>query len=266
MVDDAVVPILAAQADVAFDRDRLKMPPREPHERGVERAAAEVINENHVRMKVRLWLTGRTVRHSLPYTILLKRICQRGGARLVENVDDVQSGDPPGVVRRLTPRIVEVGGNGNDRLPDRAEVPFRVLRELAKDDRRKRLRSELAVRDRAAVRVVAHAALDQRRDAVRLLQRDVEGGLTDDDLFAGEKDGAGSEHFAVAVWNRERPAPFIQGRNGGIGGAEIDADERHGDRESWFVNRGSKRDSRYTIHDTRFTIFCSSAGSSRGCR
>ena len=46
VVDDAVVPVLAAQAHVALDGERLEALLRQAHQRHVERAAAEVVDED----------------------------------------------------------------------------------------------------------------------------------------------------------------------------------------------------------------------------
>ena len=46
VVDDAVVPVLAAQAHVALDGQRLEAPLRQAHQRHVEGAAAQVVDQD----------------------------------------------------------------------------------------------------------------------------------------------------------------------------------------------------------------------------
>src|SRR5262245_33550964 len=116
MIDDAVVPVLAAEADVAFDRHRLKMPARQTDECRVEGPPAEVVNDNDGGR-------GQNV-------LALERVRQCRRARLVEDVDDIQTGDAAGVVRRLTARVVEIRWDRDDRLAYRPKVAFRVLDEL----------------------------------------------------------------------------------------------------------------------------------------
>ena len=81
--------------------------------------------------------------------------------------------------------------------------------------------------DRPAEIRLAHPPLDERRNAVGLFQGHVEGRLADDGFAVGDQDGARREQFAVAIGNGNRPATVVEGRDGGKGGAEIDADEGH---------------------------------------
>ena len=103
-----------------------------------------------------------------------------------------------------------------------------VLDQLAEDDGGERFGPELAAGDGPAVGGLAHAPLDERGDPVGLLQGDVEGRLADDGAAVVEQqDGAGREHVAVAVGQRDRLAAVVQGGDGGEGGAQVDADDRH---------------------------------------
>src|SRR5207253_1245179 len=106
-----------------------------------------------------------------------------------------------------------------------AEAEGGVLGELAEDDGGERLGAEVAAGDGSAVGGQAHAALDEGRHTVGLFEGDVEGGLADDGGVAVEVDGAGCEHFAVAVGQRDGLATVVQGGDGGEGGAQVDADE-----------------------------------------
>ena len=102
---------------------------------------------------------------------------------------------------------------------------FGVLHELAQDDGRQRFGAEFATGNRPAVERMAHAPLDERGDLFGLLQGDVEGRLADDGAAAVDEDGAGREHFAVAIGQRDRLAAIVQRGDGGKRGAQVDADE-----------------------------------------
>ena len=67
--------------------------------------------------------------------------------------------------------------------------------------------------------------LDEGGDAVGLFEGHVEARLPDDGLAVGrQEDGAGREHFAVAVGQRDRLAVVVERGHGAEGGSQIDAD------------------------------------------
>ena len=51
--------------------------------------------------------------------LVVEAVRQRGGGRLVDDAQDFEAGDLAGVARGLALRVVEVGGDGDDRLGDR---------------------------------------------------------------------------------------------------------------------------------------------------
>ena len=156
----------------------------------------------------------------------LKGIGQGGGGRLVEDVEHLQAGDASGVLDGLAAGVVEVGGHGDDRLADGADAGLGVLHQFAENDGRQRFRAEIAAGDGPAVGRVAHVPLDERGDAVGLFEGHVEGGLADDGLALGrQEDGAGREHFTVAVGQRHRLAVVVQRGDGAERGAQVDADQ-----------------------------------------
>ena len=156
----------------------------------------------------------------------LEGVGEGGGGRLIQNVEHLQAGDAAGVLDGLAARVVEVGGHGDDRLSHGADAGFGVLDELAEDDGRQRFGAKLDAGDGPAVGGIAHAPLDERGDVFGLFQGHVEGGLADDGLAIGrQEDGAGREHFAVAVGQRDRLAVVVERGDGAKRGAEVDADE-----------------------------------------
>ena len=83
-------------------------------DRDIERAAAEVVDRD------------------LLVLLLVEAVRERSRGRLVNDALHVKTGDAAGVLRRLTLLVVEVGGDGDDRLGDLlAEERLRVLLQLA---------------------------------------------------------------------------------------------------------------------------------------
>ena len=80
---------------------------------------------------------------------------------------------------------------------------------------------------------MAHAPLDQARDLVRVLERDIQGRLADHRHALVQEDGGGREHLAVPVGQGHRLAAVVERCNRGERCAQIDSDElactfRHG--------------------------------------
>ena len=221
VIDDAVVPVLAAQAHVALDGDALEAAPRQPHQGDVEGAAAEVVDQDGLRLR-RQGVLGVERPAALRR---LERVGQGGRGRLVEDVQHVQAGDAAGVLGGLPARVVEVGGHGDDRLADRADAVLRVLDELAQDDGGQGFGAELAAGHRVAVAGVADVALDQGGHALGLLEGDIAGGLADDGLAVLQEHDTGGEHLAVAVGQGDRLAAVVEGGDGREGRAEVDPDQ-----------------------------------------
>ena len=109
--EHALVEVIAAEQRIAARCDDLEHAAREPEDRHVESAAAEVVNRVDA-------LGG-----------ILQAVGDGRGGRLVEQAQHVEAGEPPGVLRRLALRIVEIRRNGDDRA---AQVALQgQLRALA---------------------------------------------------------------------------------------------------------------------------------------
>ena len=220
VVHDPVIPILPTQPHVAFDRQHLKPLFAELHERHVEGAAAQVVHQD------RAWAVlgqFRTRRH-------LERVRERGCRRFVDNVQHVQPGDATGVLRGFAAGVVEVRGDGDDRLFDRPEDVFGVQYEFSQDDRGQRFRAERFPRHRAAVIGQPHPSLYHRRHTFGLFECQVESRLTDHGMaVVREVNRAGRQDVAVPVRDRDRSPPVIQVRNRTVRRTQINADDGHGD-------------------------------------
>ena len=112
-----LVPIVAAELRVAVGRLHLDDPLADLEERHVERAAAEVEDEDRL---LRL--------------LLVKTVGQGGRGRLVDDPEDLEPGDLPRLLRGLALRVVEVRGHGHDGLRHGVpEVGLRVPLQLRED-------------------------------------------------------------------------------------------------------------------------------------
>src|SRR5882672_1202764 len=95
---DAVVEVVAAQVGIARGGEDLEDVLADLEDGDVEGAATEVVDRDLLR------------------DVLSESVRERGGGRLVEDAEHVQPGDPAGVLGRLPLVVVEVGGDGDDRL------------------------------------------------------------------------------------------------------------------------------------------------------
>ena len=117
-VDDRLVEVVAAEVVVTGGRLDLEDAVADLQHRHVERAAAEVEDEDR--------LVG----------LLVQAVGQRGRGGLVDDALDVQAGDPAGVLGGLALVVVEVGRHGDHRAVDGlAEVGLGVGLELLQDHR-----------------------------------------------------------------------------------------------------------------------------------
>ena len=115
-VDDALVPVVAAQVVVASGGGYLEHAVAQLQHRHVEGAAAQVEHED-----------------LLVVVDLVKAVGERRRGRLVDDTQDLQTGDLAGVLGGLALRVVEVGGHGDDGLGDGlAHLLLRVGLQLLK--------------------------------------------------------------------------------------------------------------------------------------
>ena len=98
IVHETHVEVFAAEERITVSGFNLEDSVADIQDGDVERTATEIIDRN------------------LALLLLLKPISERSSGRLVDNAQHLQTGDLAGVLGRLTLRIVEIGGNGNDRL------------------------------------------------------------------------------------------------------------------------------------------------------
>ena len=179
--------------------------------------------------------------------LLVEAIGQRGRGRLVDDAQHFEAGDLAGVLGRLTLGVVEIGGNGDDRLGDRlAEIGFGGFLHLLQDEggnlRRRILlavggdpgvaigRLDDLVGDEAHVLLghgivvgAADQALDREKGLFRIGDRLALGRLAGETLaIIGKGDDRRCRARAFGVFDDLGRGAFHH-RDAGIGGAEIDA-------------------------------------------
>ena len=111
--DEAHVEIFAAEEGVAVGRLDLEHAVADFENGDVEGAAAEVVDGDRAGF------------------LLVEAIGERRRRRLVDDAQHFEAGDLAGVLGRLTLGVVEIGGDGDDRLRDRsAEIGLRRLLHL----------------------------------------------------------------------------------------------------------------------------------------
>ena len=206
-VDDALVPVVATEVGVAGGRLDLEHTVADLEHRHVERAAAEVEDEDR-----------------LVAAFLVEPVRERGRGRLVDDAQHLEARDLAGLLGGLALGVVEVRGDGDDGLVDRlAEVLLGVALQLLQDAGGDLLRVVgLAVDvDRP---VGAHVALDGTDRAIGVRDRLALRDFTDQHL-AGlrERDDGGCRAGALGVGD-DGGLARLQHCDHGVGGAEVDTD------------------------------------------
>ena len=144
-VDDRLVEVVAAEVVVTRGRLDLEHAVADLEHRHVERAAAEVEDEDRL------------------VALLVEPVGQRRGRRLVDDALDVQPRDAAGVLGGLALVVVEVRRDGDDRAVDGlAEVGLGVRLQLLQDHRRD-LRRRVLLAARLHARVSTGAGDDRVR-------------------------------------------------------------------------------------------------------
>ncbi|CDK39946.1 NAD-specific glutamate dehydrogenase [Halorubrum sp. AJ67] len=207
VVDERLVPVVAAEVVVPVRGDDLVDAAAEIEDRHVERAAAEIVHEDGL-----VGLVVEAVRHG-----------RRG--RLVDDALDLEAGDLTGVFCRLPLLVVEVRGDGDDRLLDVvAQVLLGVAFDLLEDHRRDLLGRVLLVADLDGVAVLAHVPLDRLDRAVGVLDGLILRRLADEALVVvSERDDRGRRPVALGVRDDLRLVAFHH-RERGVGGTEVDTE------------------------------------------
>ena len=255
-VDDPLVEVVAAEVPVAARGAHLHDAVADVEDRDVEGAAAEVEHEDRLR------------------ALLVDAVGERRGGRLVDDPQDVEAGDPAGVLRRLALGVVEVGRDRDDGLVDLlAQALGAVLGELAQDDRRDLLGRVLLAADLDADGIVGslddlvgdHLGLlldllplasDEPLDRVdRVLGVEDHlalGDLADQPLpVLGERDDRRRRALALGVGDHLRLAALHRCCHDRVGRAEIDSNRLGHCRSSSVASEGDGRGRARGLHARR---------------
>ncbi|CEO96728.1 hypothetical protein PBRA_005332 [Plasmodiophora brassicae] len=250
VLDEAVVEVLATEVGVTGGGLDLEDAVLDCQDGDIERTTTQVKDQDvHLR-----------------FGVLVEAVGDGGGGRLVDDTEDVQAGNHTSVLRRLTLRVVEVGGDGDDGVVDGfAEVRLGRLPHLDEDHGRDLLRVERARvalvldlkgravalllddRERPQLHVglndrVGELAADQALGIVdRVLRVSgslVLGGLTNETLGLGEGDVRRRRAVALVVGN-DLHGVVLPASDARVRRAEVDTDRgatdfllRHGASES----------------------------------
>ena len=199
-------------------------------DRDVERAAAEVVDGDRLVL------------------LLVEAVGQRRGRRLVDDAHDLEAGDLPGVLGRLTLRVVEVRRHGDDRLGHRLpEILLGGLLQLLQDHRgdlrrrvllaatlRRARRRWCARTTRYGTIFISSLTSSNRRPMKRLIEKMVFSGLvtawrlatwpTSRSPALRERDDRRRQPAAFRVGDDDGLAAFHDGDHG-VGGAQVDTDD-----------------------------------------
>ena len=229
---DRTVEVVATEVGVPVRRQDLEHAVLHSQDRDVERPAAEVIDGDHALADP------------------LEPVGEGRRRRLVDDADDVESRDAPGVLGRLALTVVEVRRYRDDGLLDRlTEVGFGALFEGLEHDRRHLGRRDFVAPDQdlhdALARQhlegeVAELLLDVLVAAAHQALHRIDGRLgppdelslrhgADEHSLAHERDDRRQERLPVAVRDDPRhPGLLVDVGDEAVGRPEINADDaRH---------------------------------------
>ena len=195
---------------VAVRGEHLDALPLNPHDCDVERAAAEIENEN-----------------GLVFVQFVETVGNRRGRWLVDDLQNIEPGELAGRDRSGALSVVKIGGHSDDRVRDRLlQIFFSVRLELAEDERRQflgriNLTIELAME---LLLRFAHLPLHEIDDPLRLGHGIIFRQGADDHALAIEKNDRRRDAFAFGVRDDLRLAVNVDVRHRAERGAKIDSD------------------------------------------
>ncbi len=205
VVDDALVPVVTTEVVVTVGGLHLDDAVADLQEGHVEGAATEVEDEDRL-------------------VVLVEAVGERGRGGLVDDAQDVQTGDLAGLLRRLALGVVEVGRDGDDRVRDLlAQVGLGVPLQLLQDERGDLLRVEV-LPVQLDLPVGAHVTLDGPDGPVHVRDRLALGDLADEHLTVlGEGDDGRRGPGTLGVGD-DGGLAALQNADDGVSRAQVDAD------------------------------------------
>ena len=222
-IGDAMIPVDASEIHVAASGDRRIVIAHDFHHGHVKRTATEVVNQNCFQRLGSAFRRNKTSLHSI-------REC--GGGRFVNDVNDIQTGKATGVLSRLAPRFVKVGGHCDNTLVEGAQAMNRIVPEFAQNQCLNDFGGNLLAGNRNSIADFAEIALGKLDDTIRLIFRSLQRFFSHDNRFAIEEDHAGCRRVTFQILHRTRTTSVVQMSDNRSSGSQIDTDgnliSRHG--------------------------------------
>lgn len=234
VVDETVIEVLATQVGVTGSGLDLEDTLLDGEERNIEGTTTKIEDENVL----------------LTLLLLVKTVGDGSSSRLVDDTENVETGDQTGVLGGLALRVVEVGGDGDDSVVNGAtEVGLSGLAHLGEDHGGDLLGGEvlgLALEldlgdglagllddlegevlhvglDLSVLELAADEALGVEDGVVRVHGDLVLGGVTDQTLGVGEGNEGGSGAVALVVGN-DLDAVITEDTHARVRGTKVDTD------------------------------------------
>lgn len=183
MISDPAIPIGPAEINIPRRPERRVLAPFDFHQCHIERASTQVVDEDPLR------LPRFTVR--IEKTVLVTE-GDRSGRRLVDDVQNFQTGQLPRILGCFAARFIEKRGDRNHAFPKRSNLQLGVSFQLFEDERLDDLGRKPIAGDGTRIELIAHIPLGECRDPVWFQCGSFDGLLTDDDRRAIEKHNAWS--------------------------------------------------------------------------
>ncbi len=203
VVGEPVVPVDAAQFDVAVGRDDAEVVRAIFDDGAVEGASSKVVDENFAGLSN----VGTSEFSAVP------RVSEGRRRRFADDAHDVQAGDASGVLRRLAPRVVEVVGDRDNGVCDRTDFVLAVLLELTKNQGGDEFWGNVLPVKLTLVADGAHLPLDSFDDVFGIFHRRAASVWPDNDVTVFcKQDKTSRFDVVVVVWNWGWLALFVDDR------------------------------------------------------
>ena len=234
VVDQTVVEVLTTQVSVTGSGLDLEDTLLDGQERNIESTTTKIEDQNV----------------ALTLDLLVKTVGNGSGSGLVDNTEDVETGNETGILGSLTLRVVEVGRDSDDSVVDGAtEVSLGGLTHLDEDHGRDLLRGELLGLtlelnldnglgsllddlewpvlhiglDLSVLKTATNETLGVEDSVVGVHGDLVLGGITDETLGVGETDERGGGAVTLVVGN-DFDTVIAEDTHTGVGGSQINTD------------------------------------------
>ncbi len=206
VVGQYVIKVIAAESGIAVRGQNFDNTVADLNDGNIKCTAAEVVHQD------------------LLLALIVEAIGQSGGSRLIDDTLYLKSGDLPGILRRLSLRIIEVRRNSNDSLIHFvAQIAFRIRFQLLEDHRGDLLRGvSFSINIDTVIR--AHLSLDGGNGLFCVGYSLTLCGLTDETLTGlRERNYTGGSANAFCICDNNGLAAF-HNSYAAVGRSKVDSD------------------------------------------